>query len=124
EQNPLRGPHSQWLDLAIRGRLVQYPARNADRTPKEPAVYAIIEDSGTQIRVAPGDILEVDLRDGGKAGSAITFDRVLLIGDEESEATATVGLPYVEGASVTGEVVDQIKGEKIDVIKYKRRKGF
>jgi len=87
-------------------------------------VYAIIEDSGTQIKVAPGDVLEVDLREGGKAGEAITFDRVLMIGDEGSEADATVGTPYVAGATVTGEVVDQIKGEKIDVIKYKRRKGY
>lgn len=87
-------------------------------------MYAIIEDSGTQIRVAPGDVLELDLREGGAAGETITFDRVLLIGDESADGSATIGQPYVEGASVTGEVLGSIKGPKIDVIKFKRRKGY
>jgi large subunit ribosomal protein L21 len=86
-------------------------------------VYAIIEDSGTQIKVAPGDVLEVDLRPGA-AGETVTFDRVLLIGDEAAESNATIGTPYADGAAVVGEILDQVKGEKIDVIKYKRRKGF
>ncbi len=87
-------------------------------------MYAIIEDSGTQIKVAPGDVLDLDLRKGSEAGESITFDRVLMIGDEASDAPATIGTPYVSGATVTGEVVDQVKGEKIDVIKFKRRKGY
>ena len=87
-------------------------------------MYAIIEDSGTQIRVAPGDVLEVDLREGAAAGGSVTFDRVLLIGDEASDSQATIGTPYIGGASVVGEVVDQIKGEKVDVVKFKRRKGY
>lgn len=87
-------------------------------------MYAIIEDSGTQIKVAPGDVLDLDLRKGSEAGASVTFDRVLMIGDEGSDADATVGTPYVSGATVTGEVVDQVKGEKIDVIKFKRRKGY
>lgn len=92
-------------------------------TFQETAVYAIIEDSGTQIKVAPGDVLEVDLRDSN-AGDSVTFDRVLMIGDEGADSPATIGTPYVEGASVVGEVVDEIKGEKIDVVKFKRRKGY
>lgn len=87
-------------------------------------MYAIIEDSGTQIKVAPGDVLDVDLRQAGKAGEAVTFDRVLMIGDEATDADATLGTPYVSGATVTGEVVDQVKGEKVDVVKFKRRKGY
>ena len=42
-------------------------------------MYAIVEDSGTQIRVAEGDEFEIDLREGAEAGSEIVFDRVLLI---------------------------------------------
>lgn len=86
------------------------------------AVYAIIEDSGTQIKVTPGDVLEVDLRDGAAAGSTITFDRVLLIGD--GKQAAKVGTPYLAGASVSAEVLEEFKGEKIDVIKFKRRHGY
>ncbi len=86
-------------------------------------MYAIIEDSGTQIKVTPGQVLEVDLRDGSEGGGAITFDRVLMIGDAES-GQATIGEPYIQGASVSAEVLEEMKGKKIDVIKYKRRKGY
>ena len=84
-------------------------------------MYAIIEDSGTQIRVAKGDVIDIDLRDLGDR-KTITFDRVLLLGDNEKQAT--VGTPYVGGATVKAEVLDEIKGPKIDVIKFKRRKGY
>ena len=86
-------------------------------------MHAIIEDSGTQIRVASGDVLDIDLRDlgGEPAGKTITFDRVLLLGDDGG--TAEIGTPYVEGATVTAEVLNEVRGDKIDVIKFKRRKG-
>lgn len=84
-------------------------------------MYAIIEDSGTQIKVSPGDVLAVDLRDGASAGSSITFDRVLAVGDDERPAT--IGAPYLDAASVTAEVLGEFKGDKIDVIRFKRRKG-
>ena len=85
-------------------------------------MYAIIEDSGTQIRVASGDVIDIDLRDMADK-KKLTFDRVLMVGDAES-GDATIGAPYVDGASVTAELIDEVKGEKIDVIKYKRRKGY
>lgn len=87
-------------------------------------MYAIIEDRGTQIRVAPGDVLDIDLLPAeGKARKSLTFDRVLLVGDVESGKAANVGTPYLEGASVNAEIVEQVKGDKIDVLMYKRRKG-
>ena len=58
-------------------------------------MYAIVEDSGTQIKLSTGDVFNVDLRD--VEGDAITLDNVLMIsGDGEP----TIGTPYVEGASV------------------------
>ena len=87
-------------------------------------MYAIIEDSGTQIKVSPNDVLEIDLRSGvEKQPTKITFDRVLLIGEADGKKGATVGTPYVSGATVTADVIEQFKGEKIDVLMYKRRKG-
>ena len=83
-------------------------------------MYAIIEDSGTQIKVASGDVVDIDIRDLNDADT-LTFDRVLLVGNE---GDTNVGTPYVDGASVTAEVVKEFKGEKIDVIKFKRRKGY
>jgi large subunit ribosomal protein L21 len=90
-------------------------------------VYAIIEDRGTQIKVAPGDVIDIDVMRPGKTDSAesskkLTFDRVLLVKGAD-DAEATVGAPYVDGASVDAEVVQEILGEKLDVVMYKRRKG-
>ena len=87
-------------------------------------MYAIIEDSGTQIKVQEGDVIDVDLRDLEDGADKVTFDRVLLTGDAESDAAATVGTPYLSGASVSADVVGTIRGRKIDVIKFKRRKGY
>jgi len=86
-------------------------------------VYAIIEDSGTQIKVSEGDQVDIDLRDLGDKKS-ITFDRVLALGDVESDDPATIGTPYIDGASVTAELIEEFKDRKVDVIKYKRRKGY
>ncbi len=85
-------------------------------------MYAIIEDSGTQIRVAKGDVVDIDLRDVGPRSKKIKFDRVLLVG--ETGVTPTIGRPYVSGAAVTAEILEEVKADKIDVIKYKRRKGY
>ena len=86
-------------------------------------MYAIIEDSGTQIRVAQGDVIDVDLREAGRQTKTIRFERVLLVGDPEGGNGAVIGTPYVAGAAVTGEIVGEVKGEKIDVFQFKRRKG-
>ena len=89
-------------------------------------MYAVIEDRGTQIKVAQGDVFDIDVmspRDvkEGKQPSKITFDRVLLVSDGSGKAT--LGTPYIDGAKVTAEVLDQVKGDKTIAIMYKRRKG-
>ena len=89
-------------------------------------MYAIIEDSGSQIKVVPGDVIDVDLREiTSKAKTPkVKFDRVLMVGDATADEAANIGTPYVKGASVNAEVLQEIRAEKIDVIKYKRRKGY
>lgn len=84
-------------------------------------MYAIIEDSGSQMKVEQGDRFEIDLRDA-KVDDELTFDRVLLVGAGEGDAK--IGTPYVDGASVKAKVIAETRGEKIDVIKFKRRKGY
>jgi large subunit ribosomal protein L21 len=83
-------------------------------------MYAIVEDSGTQIKLTTGDILEVDLRDCND-GDTLTLDKVLMIG---GDGEPTLGTPYVDGATVEVEVLEEFKGEKLDIIKFKRRKGY
>jgi large subunit ribosomal protein L21 len=52
----------------------------------------------------------------------VTFDRVLLVA---KDATAKVGSPYLSGATVVADILErEIKGEKLDIIKFKRRKGY
>ena len=82
-------------------------------------MYAIIADGGRQHRVEEGQTLEVDLRDANP-GDEVTFDRILAIG---GEGDFRLGMPEVSGASVTAKVLDQTKGDKVFVQKFRRRKN-
>ena len=85
-------------------------------------MYAVIETGGKQFRVEPGDIIDVErTQTSGKKTQKVTFDRILLVGDEKG---VKVGAPVVSGAEVTGVLVDEIRGPKIRVFKKKRRKGY
>ncbi len=75
---------------------------------------------GKQYRVTAGDVIAVE-KIGGDAGGAVTFDDILLIGDEKGQ---TVGTPTVAGAAVIGTILEQGRGDKIIVFKKKRRKGY
>jgi large subunit ribosomal protein L21 len=81
--------------------------------------YAVIKTGGKQYKVAQGDVIAVEKLDGD-AGSEITFSEIISVG-EGSGIKAGGGLA---GASVTGEIVEQFKGEKLIAYKYKRRKGY
>ena len=88
-------------------------------------MYAIIQESGSQRRVAEGDVVMVDLVEAGqaKAGQKLTFDQVLLVG--KGEGQAQIGQPFVSGASVTAEVVEpMVLGEKLSVQKFRTKKAF
>jgi large subunit ribosomal protein L21 len=80
-------------------------------------MYAVVATGGKQYRVEAGTELLVE-RVAGDAGSSITFDRVLLIGDGDS---VTVGTPTVDGASVSGTVVGDAKGPKLIIFKFKQK---
>jgi large subunit ribosomal protein L21 len=84
-------------------------------------MYAIFDDSGSQYKVGEGDIVRVDLRELDEEQTSIELDRVLMLGGEDGP---TIGRPYVEGAKVTAEVLTEVRGDKIDVIKFKRRKKY
>jgi large subunit ribosomal protein L21 len=82
--------------------------------------YAIIKTGGRQHRVAEGDIIDVDFlnEEAGKEG---VFADVLFHADGD---TLTHGSPLIEGATVTGEVVEHRKDKKVIAFKYRRRKGY
>ena len=82
---------------------------------------ATIQTQGRQFTVKQGDILIVNLFPGTKAGDTVTLDKVLLAGEG---AAAKIGAPYVAGASVSAKILENKRGEKIDIFKHRRRKGY
>ena len=83
-------------------------------------MYAVIRSGGKQYRVSQGGSVRVEKLDGD-VGSSITLADVLMIG---GEGDVKIGTPTVDGAQVTGTIVDQGRGKKIRVFKMKRRKGY
>src|SRR5580704_18659826 len=87
-------------------------------------MYAIIEDKGRQFKVTSGDTILLDRPGESEAApdkKTLTFDRVLLVG---GDGAAKIGTPTVAGATVTGDIVAEVKGKKVRTVKYARRKGF
>lgn len=80
-------------------------------------MFAVLTTGGKQYRVEPGSELTIE-RITGDAGSTVTFDRVLLVGDGDD---VTVGTPTVDGASVTGTVLGETLGPKLVIFKFKQK---
>ena len=83
-------------------------------------MYAIVNINGIQTRVAPDAVIEVP-RLAGEPGQKLTFDQVLMVSDGDK---ISVGQPYVKGASLDVEVVEQFRGPKLRIFKFKRRKDY
>ncbi|MGB2982244.1 MAG: 50S ribosomal protein L21 [Candidatus Bipolaricaulia bacterium] len=84
-------------------------------------MYAVIETGGKQYRVEEGTLLEHERISGVVADDEIVFDRVLLLVKDDD---VRVGTPHLENATVKGLVREEVRGEKIIVYKYKRKKGY
>ena len=83
-------------------------------------MYAVIETGGKQYRVQEGDVLTIE-KLNVEAGDKVEFDKVLVLA---KEGDLKVGAPYVEGAKVFGEVVENGKGQKVIIYKYKAKKDY
>ncbi len=83
-------------------------------------MYAIVEIAGHQYKVEKDQRVIVDKLDA-KEGEKVTFDKVLLT---EDNGDVKVGTPSLEGVTVKGEVLGHPKGDKVQVFKKKRRKGY
>jgi len=81
-------------------------------------MYAIFEAGGQQHKAAEGEMLVIELQKG-EPGEVLEFDRVLLV---SSDGQSKVGKPYVDNGKVTAEIVAHGRGEKISVVKFRRRK--
>lgn len=83
-------------------------------------MHAIIKTGGKQYSVAEGDVIFVEKLGIGD-GEAVSFNEILAIVDGEK---TTFGTPVVSGAKVDGKVVKNGKGKKINVFKFKAKKGY
>ncbi|NBR79659.1 MAG: 50S ribosomal protein L21 [Alphaproteobacteria bacterium] len=84
-------------------------------------MFAVIRTGGKQYKVSKDDIITVE-RLEAKAGEKVTFDDVLMLGENGKEPK--IGEPTISGASVVAEVVDQGRADKVTVIKFRRRKNY
>ena len=83
-------------------------------------MYAIIQTGGKQYRVAEGETLQVE-KLNAEVGAEVVFEEVLTV---VNDADVKIGAPVVEGAKVTAKVVEQGRGEKIFVFKYKAKANY
>ncbi len=84
-------------------------------------MFAVVNISGKQFRVTEDDTLFIPYHAEAKEGDTLQFNEVLLVADQED---VKVGRPHVEGALVSGEVIQHVRGDKILVFKKKRRKRY
>jgi large subunit ribosomal protein L21 len=82
-------------------------------------MFAVIKTGGKQYRVAANDLLKVE-KLAGNVGDTVEFGQVLVFGEGES---ATIGAPFVDGAMVTAEVVEQGKSRTVVAFKKRRRQN-
>ena len=83
-------------------------------------MYAIIETGGKQYKVEEGQVLEVE-KLAVEEGAEVLFDSVKAVSSEEG---FQVGQPTVEGAQVKAKAIEQGKGDKIIVFKYKPKNNY
>lgn len=81
-------------------------------------MYAVFQSGGKQHRVSEGQTLRLEKLDA-ETGASIEFDSVLLVANGEE---VTVGAPFVTGGKVTAEVIIHGRGDKIKIVKFRRRK--
>src|SRR5207237_5122499 len=86
-----------------------------------PSMYASVQDGGKQYRLEKGDTVYLETRVLSEGEKSITLDRVLMVGDG---AASRVGAPYLEGASVVAKLEDRVRGPKLEIVKFRRRKGY
>ncbi len=81
-------------------------------------MYAIIATGGKQYKVSEGDVIKVEKIDA-EAGATVTFDQVIAVSDNTLKVGADVA-----GATVAATVMEQGRGKKVIVYKYKRKTGY
>ncbi len=83
-------------------------------------MYAVVKTGGKQYKVKEGDVIRVELL-SAQDGDSVRLDNVLLLGDGDQ---LTVGRPMIKGAAVTAKVNGTVRGDKVRIVKKRRRKHY
>lgn len=95
--------------------------QKAPKAPKDQE-FAVISTGGKQYRVSVGDTVTIEkFKEEHKKGDKLTFDHVLLV---DNGSDTTIGMPYIDGAKVEGEVTIAGRAPKVTVIKYKQKSRY
>ena len=87
-----------------------------------PTAFAVIATGAKQYRVAVGETIKIEKMKGEfKKGDSVTFDQVLLT---DNGSTSVIGMPTIDGATVTGEITTVGRLPKVTVIKYKQKSRY
>ncbi len=81
-------------------------------------MYAVFKSGGKQYRVQEGEVVRLEKIEVA-TGESVDFEEVLLVANGDD---LKVGAPVVDGAKVTAEVVGQVRGDKVKIVKFRRRK--
>jgi len=84
--------------------------------------FAVIKTGGKQYRVSAGDTIRIEkMKDVTEVGQKVVFDEVLLV---DNGSDTTIGMPFINGAKVTAEVVKIGRADKIMVVKYLQKSRY
>jgi large subunit ribosomal protein L21 len=83
-------------------------------------MYAIVDIAGKQFKVTQDQYIYAPKLEG-EAGAAVSFDRVLLV---DTDGKVDIGAPALKGITVSGKILEHVKGGKVIIFKKKRRKGY
>ena len=81
-------------------------------------MFAVVKTGGNQFKVEPDQVIKIEKVDG-KVGEEVVFSNIIAV---EKMGDLKIGQPYVKTAKVTGEILEQGKGKKIEVFRYKPKK--
>ena len=84
----------------------------------EITMYAVFQSGGKQHRVTEGQIVRLEKLEAA-TGDVVEFDQVLMVSDGSD---VKIGAPFVSGGKVTAEIVDHGRGDKVKIVKFRRRK--
>ncbi|MDF7666692.1 50S ribosomal protein L21 [Orbaceae bacterium ESL0727] len=83
-------------------------------------MYAVFQSGGKQHRVSEGQVVRLEKLEV-ETGSEVVFDKILMVANGED---IKIGAPFVEGATVKAEIVEHGRGDKIKIVKFRRRKHY